>query len=78
MFNFCNCVIITFLQNNLDYEKNVSSNGVMELSDGEGEVLPSDTVEVYELSCITILICDFGVPLKTILMALYVCPFHYS
>ncbi|XP_042008169.1 uncharacterized protein LOC121756812 isoform X3 [Salvia splendens] len=32
-------------ENNLDYEKNVSSNGVMELSDGEGEVLPSDTVE---------------------------------
>ncbi|XP_042008148.1 uncharacterized protein LOC121756812 isoform X1 [Salvia splendens] len=35
-------------ENNLDYEKNVSSNGVMELSDGEGEVLPSDTVEEGE------------------------------
>ncbi|XP_042047187.1 uncharacterized protein LOC121793053 [Salvia splendens] len=34
-------------ENNLDYEKNVSSNGVMELSGGEGEP-PCDTVEEVE------------------------------
>lgn len=80
MSNCCNFLLVTASQNNLDDEKDVSSNNVMELSDGEEEVPPSDTVEVYELPFYNYFNLDSVIwsSLETILSNLCVCPISYS